>query len=537
MNSLENITKKIVDNKLLVGIYLFPIILLSFIFIVSSIFSNGFFFPIDDSYIYTKQAMNLLNGEFFTFSSGDVHTNSNSSVIYYLITAFHLFIAKLFFNDLSHILEGLVVISFIFNIVLYIVFVRQLHKLILKFSFSQVNHNLILLTIVTTLPIMFSFTTGLETGFTMTLLLVQLNYFLDKKIMNFTIVSVILSISRPENIILNFAYILLLMYKNFKKYDAKIYMSVIIIFISLFIVPFLNYYFTGEYKTASAARVHFNGVLKTMFAMANALSVQYTHPSWLAIEYRYVFNTIKILFSGVVLVSLVYFVMKKYKKYNLVNINSLIVNEKSNENKVFILLIIIIAYSFLPLLTSISFADYGRYLSPVIPFYVLLLILAINFNKKIVKLLIGLNLLMIPFYFVSHVNATSILGKTLKPIAMKLSEISDENTTIALDTAGYMSLFIKGNVIDVYGLGTTRYMKVHGDFDQVYELLQKENIDYVVGWETDTPTYYLDSAHYRKAFGENNIEMIYKSEIKTTTPIQPTFPKTMAVYEVKRLNL
>jgi len=534
--NLEKITKQIVENKLLIGIYLFPIILLSFMFVMSSVLSNGFFFSIDDSYIYTKQAMNLLNGEFFTFSSGDVHTNSNSSVIYYLITACHLFIAKMFFNDLSDVLEALVVISFIFNMVLYIVFVGQLHKLILKFSFSQVNHNLILLTTVTTLPVMFSFTTGLETGFTMTLLLVQLNYFLDKKITNFTIVSVLLSVSRPENIILNFAYILLLVYKNLKKYDFKIYISVIIIFMSLFIVPLLNYYFTGEYKTASAARVHFNGVLKVMFAIANALSVQYTHPNWLPTEYKYVFNTIKFLFSGVVLASLVYFIMKKYKKYNLVNINSLIVNEKNNENRIFILLIVILAYSFLPLLTSISFADYGRYLSPVIPFYVLLLILAVNFNKKIVKLLIGLNLLMISFYFVSHVNATSILGKTLKPIAIKLSNISDENSTIALDTAGYMSLFIKGNVVDVYGLGTTRYMKVHGDFDEVYKLLEKESIDYVVGWETDTPTYYLDSAHYRKAFGENNIQMIYKSDIKTITPIQPTFPKTMAVYEVKRSN-
>jgi hypothetical protein len=142
------------------------------------------------------------------------------------------------------------------------------------------------------------------------------------------------------------------------------------------------------------------------------------------------------------------------------------------------------------------------------------------------------NALVLSLCTLSYINMTSLIHYTVRPIAIAASQVTNDESITAIDSAGYLSLFINGKIIDVYGLGTMRYAKVHGNFPAVYKLLQSENLDYVVTWPNNTPKYYLDSAHYDGALGKKAISLVYNAPTNTFTSIDNIVPESLNLYKV-----
>jgi hypothetical protein len=432
-------------------------------------------------------------------------------------------------------LQVSVIISLLINGVFLFIFITQLERLCSRLIAPDKNKDLLLILILTTMPVIYPFISGLETGLTTMLLMVQINLFLQEKWKKFTIVSVVLSINRPENIILNMAYVLIIFLRkkniNFSYKRMAVYS--IIILISIFTVPLLNYFITGDFRTSSAARVDFHGI-QFIRAIFNALSSPYSEPVFINSAWYVWFDIVRIFFIAFI----AFLLFKKLsRKAGIVRgLNLYSVHKLARKEYVpLVIFVSMLSYALIPLLFSVKFAEWGRYLSPVIPFYYLLLMYFFSFSKKSIYLLIALNTITFVFYTIGHINSTTLMGKTIRPVAEKINLITDEHSVVALDTAGYLSLFANGKVIDVYGLGTTRYMKVHGDFNKVYNLIRVDNIDYFIAWVTDQPTHYLDSSHYENVFGKNNITKVFEYDVYFPLYSDDSFPEKIGIYRVNKV--
>jgi hypothetical protein len=499
---------------------------------LSWLYTGGIYFPVDDPYISLKQGQNLIDGQFFTYSYDGEKTNSNTSVIYYFISALVMLFANLFSQNIVNILENAVLINLLINFFILFALITFYKRIISLFQLSTAVQNLLVISIATSLPVMFAFMSGFETGLTMTLLLIQLTFFLEKRMIWFVIISMLIAINRPENIVVNLAYIFILFFvvKDVKSKDK--WLSSGFLFISIFFVPILNFYITGDLRSASAARVGWHGFLFAPLNLFKGFSIAFVDPGWLPNQVSNYLWYLRVLISSSVIFTLLYLIFRNLSFLNKESIRKWWENDKLSDAKV-ILFIVMASYVFLPVIIA-GEGEWGRYVSPVIPILYLLLTLILNFKVFIFYIFITLNILLTPIYALSHINVSSVLNSLYFPVAIKLNELSSNNEVIAIDSAGYLAHFIQGTVIDVYGLGTTRYMKIHGDFDLVYQQLRDDKIDFAATWSYEIPTAYLDSAHYRKAFGEDAVVEIFRSNLKAPTEIGGEYPKHLVIYKINK---
>ena len=522
-------------------IYSYVILFFLFFIFSSKIFFNHFYFPIDDAYIITNQAFNLIDGYFFQYSIFDEPNNSNSSVLFYLINAIFLKIISFFFNDRHLILETLVLVNSVFNFILIIVLINILKRFLILFEY-QGSKNILLFLIISSLPVIYPFISGLETGLTTTLILCQLYLFLKNKNILFIILTLILSINRPENIILNFLYVILFFLKSENKKIDIIYS--LIIFFSLSIVPLLNYSITGDLRTASASRVGLTLDIPILFErFINFFSTSFSYPNWLPEGYHLYFKILKNVFSTIFILIIIFSTIKIYTSYRLNKLNNIFI--KDSYIYFFIVSLLVIgSYSLVPFIAT-NYGEWGRYISPILPiFFVLFFSSCQYFKKTILFFVILVNIILIPLYFISHINIISIIDSILKPAAIEIYKISKKNDVVAIDSAGYISNFINGNVIDVYGLGTTRYMKIKTrkyktydeKFEKVYEQLRMDNINFVITWKSDEEKFYLDSKHYSNAFGSDNLKQLKSFKVNTITEIEKSFPNFLSIYMIDTIN-
>ena len=89
--------------------------------------------------------------------------------------------------------------------------------------------------------------------------------------------------------------------------------------------------------------------------------------------------------------------------------------------------------------------------------------------------------------------------------------------------------YIGGDVTRKYDIN-----RLPTDFDAVYQQLRDDKIDYAVTWSFEKPTAYLDSAHFRKAFGSESVVEVYRSTLNTFTEIESHFPKHLVIYKIVR---
>jgi hypothetical protein len=518
-------------NPIYLSFFTNIVVMVSIIYL-SWLYTGGIYFPVDDPYISLIQAQNLLDGQFFTYSYDGEKTNSNTSVIYYFVAALVMFFANLISNNTTEVLSTAVIVNLMFNFLIMIIFISFYKRLVSFFELPLKTQNLLVISVSTALPVMFAFISGFETGLTMTLMIIQLTFLLEKRMIWFVLISMVLAINRPENIVVNFAYICLLL---FIVKDIKInykWISVIFLFASIFFVPILNFYITGDLRSASAARVGWHGFLFTPLNIFNGFSIAFKDPGWLPDKITTYLWFLRVIVSSSIILALLYVIFKNKSILNNESIKNWWKNDKLSDAK-FILFVVMAAYVFLPVIIA-GEGEWGRYVSPALPILYLLLTLILNLRTIAFYIFLGLNVMLTPVYAVSHINISSVLDSLYLPVGLKLNEISDNNEVVAIDSAGYLAHFIDGTVVDVYGLGTTRYMKIHGDFDAVYQQLRDDKIDYAVTWSFEKPTAYLDSAHFRKAFGSESVVEVYRSTLNTFTEIEGHYPKHLVIYKIVR---
>jgi len=512
--------------------YIINMLVMIAILMVAWAYTGGFYFPADDPYISLKQASNLLNGQFFTYSYNGEKTNSNTSVIYYFVSTLTVLLAKTTSTNVQELLESAVIFNLIFNFLLMFIFISFYRRLVALFELKEKAQYFLVISVSTALPVMFAFMSGFETGLTMTLMLIQLTFFLEKRMVLFILITMVLAINRPENIVVNFSYIFIMFFITKDIKINKRWMATFFILASLFIVPLLNYFIIGDVRSASVARIGWHGFLFTPLNIFKGFSIAFVDPGFLPDKTATFLWYLRFTISSLIIITLLYVMINKKSFLNTQSMQLWWKNDKLSDAKI-VLFIVMAAYVFLPVIIA-GEGEWGRYVSPVLPILYLLLAIIVNVKLLGYYIFIGLNITMLPFYATSYINFSGIMSSLYLPVGVKLSEMAGKDDVVAIDSAGYLSHFVNGAVIDVYGLGTTRYMKIHRDFDAVYQQLRDDKITFAATWSYDKPTAYLDSAHYRKAFGNDSVVEVYRSNLKSFTQIGGEYPKNLVIYRINQ---
>ena len=187
------------------------------------------------------------------------------------------------------------------------------------------------------------------------------------------------------------------------------------------------------------------------------------------------------------------------------------INLVRNRSNVIILLIIIF-YSALPFVFLVR-GEYGRYFLPIIPLFFLFIIKISKINKNILKALIFLNFILLPIIGISHYSSVLHMKSLYHDNSEKLYENTTETSVTALEVAGYPSLFLRGKIIDVYGLGTKRYADIHNDYNLIYEMIKTEEVTNFLAFNTNKK-YYFDLGHFQSSLNDKKFKIIYSNKQK-----------------------
>lgn len=457
----------------------------------------NFIFPLDDAYIYTKFSDNLSKGYFFTFSLGEPRTNGSTSMIWYLLLgAMYSFIPSNYYDSAT------IAISVIFYLAT-ILLVIKIYKLILvEYEISGKCFTFIVTLGVSTSfllnQVTYAWFSGLEYPLTVFLLVLAGYSAIYKKYSLLSISTFLLAFSRPEGLFVACSIPAILYLRHRVNKDRSIltavYATVAAAIAGCVVYLAINYFMTGSFAPSSQARA------KTII--------------------------LKLILHAIIYFGIVYGLFKYLKK--IFNWNFSRMNDA--EWGILFLFVIASAYLFLPAMVGRS-GEWARYLTPV--FWIALLVsislLLRIYNKKKstwmslapITLLFIINLLAAPAWHQKYDSGSSFHHKVLVPTGMELKKIVAKNQTVALATAGIMSVLNTGITIDYYGLGTQRYATKGNLIDR----LMNDKPDYIVVWGNHSPQdKRLISTLEAKPYGPN-LSFIYKSPEYVLMPRFPTFLK------------
>ena len=492
----------------------------SFFLILFSLFKNNqIILPIDDAYIYFQQSYLLSKGSFLQFSNYDFHANACTSFIYYIIYTIFWLITNLIDIDLKNQIQLVTVFNLFLNLLLFYFYLISLQKIF----FSQFNKNYLSFSvIVSVVPVYYVFFIGLETGLTTLLVLLQFLFIYKGKNNFFLITSIIASLNRPENLVLNFVLISVFLILNPKIKKVEI-LLLLLLFISLFVVPSINYWAYSEIKTNSAARVGWGlgNILRLPGNIYDFIGSIYQNPDFLSKKFNNFFEAIKLILNSLFYYGLFSILFKSYNKISLKvtrdNFINLLTVIKKKYRFEFLSLVFVISYAITPLTLSFT-GEWSRYVVPVIPLFLILCFKVFNPNKLILGTLLLLNLALFPLYLISHLNSTHIIKKLHFDLASKVRTITKKTDIVATTAAGYLSLFVNGKIVDVYGLGTARYSVLDkNNIKSVYELVKTEGFTYLLTFNYgDEANNYMDLGHFKKALPNSSF-----TTIQTESAIYP----------------
>ena len=483
------------------------------------------FLLIDDAYIYSKMAINLSNGNFLSFSSGEPNVNAASSFLFYLVSTLpFLLFKKLSFEQNLWLVYGF---NFFLALCLFVASLKIFYSLPTikqKIQENKINKWITLLFFLNPIFLL-QYQNGLETGLTSFLLILQFSFFLKKKNKLFILISLISVINRPEQILVNIGYCIYFALRKEKR-SLLLISGTLLIFSTLLLV---NYIFTGSFLMTSSIRVgglnSSIGVLvhnaifivQTLLFPGSSLlldsfnSNKFIMPLLGSIVDIFSLNYYLSLSFVLLFTSSLYFIFKIRKMNYLIfwrsvqkTLGDLINFLKSVESVPFI---IIASYLVVPIYKS-GPGEMGRYVISIIPFICYVFIIncpAFLFYKKNLTVILALfsslylssfSLILQDCFFYSK-----LMSKLIYPSAQWINKNTSKEDTILLDTAGVLSLATPGKVIDVYGLGTNRY-KIRGDFEIVYSMIRDEKPNFYTTWKTKTKRAYLDSEHFNDALNQ-----------------------------------
>lgn len=465
-------------------------------------------FPVDDAYIVIKQADHLIKGEFFQYSLNDEKVNACTSFILYITYSTIWFISNFFNLGKVPTLYLATSLIYAFNFILLILFLNTLKKIVL-ILFKE-NCNIIYFSIASIFTIPYIFFYGLETGLTIVLISLQFLFLLENRKFFFLLITVISSLNRPENMVLNFVLSIYIFFfeNNFKK------RHILLILISISLIPLLNYLNFSDIKTSSSSRVSNNQSFLNFLSPLNfyyfLISFFGLIPSDLIQEkFRNYFIFLKFSYLSIFLI-----IFLKASKRLLPKINKSLIDKINldRNRSIIIILIIIIFYSALPFVFQAR-GEYGRYFLPIIPLFFIFIFKISEINRSILKALIFLNLSLLPILGVSHYSSVLHMKSLYHDNSEKLYENTSEKSVTALEVAGYPSLFLRGKIIDVYGLGTKRYADIHNDYNLIYEMIKTEQVTNFLAFNTNKK-YYFDLGHFQSSLNDKKFKIIYSNKQK-----------------------
>jgi hypothetical protein len=460
------------------------------------------FFTLDDAYIVLKSSENFIEyGELFSYNVMDENTNAITSFLFYLISI--IIVAPILMVG-APLVESYTFVVFTFNFFCLLNTARDFYQIMLN-TFTRTTSRFILVFFATLYPILVIWTNGLETSLGLFLVVRIARKLLEGEYRGLHLNVILLILTRPD---LGLSVLIVLFTLTFTKSLSNL--KYLIEGVSVFLIPIIiTKIVTGEFLTSSISRVPIGGnediYYKLISAVKNLLrapvyfaNFSVPHDGFNALS-NFIPSSIKFFSMGLFLyflsltagrVLFLYRTASDFPRY-LENIHF-------GKMIIFLYLMSLITVSSL---TGTGLGEFNRYFVFI---YVIALILILISEPKLIHLgaiksLLLVNLLMMPAAFVEVGSSITLNNQVLYPVAKKVQKIANERDIVMLDSAGLISILGKGKIIDVYGLGTQRYSKIHGDFKQVYRLINKDRPDFIVAWKMDKPTYYLDSAHYELA--------------------------------------
>lgn len=434
-------------------------------------------FPLDDSWIHMQFVKTFHEGYFFQYNIGEPTAGTTSPLWVVLITG------------LSFINSNLVFDAIFLSFVSYLFIVIYSYKLF-QFSFEKLEfENAKFLTFIASLLVVFSgrlnwaALSGMETNLFCLFCLMAVYYFLTKpenKILVFVMLG-LASATRPEGYLLSLIMLVYILFKE-RKISANLLIG---IFLFLIIsAPYLlfSYSISGN-------------ILPNTFEGHGGGRNYFPSFNYLKIIGQYFFRDNAVL--GILWLSgfVIYLVNFKKFREKLVNIN----------------LIFIWAYM-LPVVYSIAIPNWRhhvRYLIPIIPFFILIGIITLNFlaasikqnkftsflkSKTIYYIILFFSL---PYYFVYMtyigLNTQNINDQQVK-LAKWVKENVPQNEAVAINDIGAIKYFNGNKIIDMEGLVNSdilRFRKydINTRLDSTINLLKKNNVSHLVIYDEWYPNF------------------------------------------------
>jgi hypothetical protein len=514
-------------------------VLLVFLKVVPAmLFHFDLWYPIDDAYIYHQFASNLASGHFLTYSIGEPLANGCSSFLYYLLYAAVMFLAKQFWAG-APLFKTSQVFMMAVNFALYAYAIVIFKKIFEHFVPSAKSNTVFwaLLSVFSVNAVLFSAASGLEVALTLLLVMLETYFLVAGEYDRLFITMLFANLNRPENITMN-AFILIYLYLGLMLKKIRLNRPALMYLglaqISIFILPLMNYHFIGSFFSSSAARV---GVTDSS--------------GGLAIAYRLILNSqIKnlrlLMFFPLIFIIPEYYMpsVEALRLFSLLLLAPTLLlgyywhSLGRLKKEHFLIVLVFCSYLALPFITG-AIGEWSRYVVPVFPLFLLLLYafcsqINLRFMGLIVYTFLIVNLALFPVWCYYSFECTKLEHRFLWPIAKYMESHLKPTDKVGIDSAGILAVMNPGTSVDVYGLGTQRYSKIHGDFGIVYQQVLKDKLTYFVTWRTALKTYYLDTAHYDDIYhGKARLKEVFATEVKKEFVFHRDFPEKLVLCRVE----
>jgi len=434
--------------------------------------NNTFGFPLDDPWIHLTFAKNLVDYHSFSYFKNEMATAGSTSPVYTLILAAGFFIFK---NEM--------VLSYILGIAFLIFSGMAFYKLS-SFEFGKENYYALIFTGIFLSDKWMNFisVSGMETTMYIFTLIAAAYFYKTRKTIPFAVFLGLILWGRPDGLTFIAAIVLdylIAVYfsksdKSVKLFEKSELVKIGIIFAGIMILYFImNLALSGSIlpNTYTAKIVYYSSKSREFFMKVEVWQY-FTSGGYGIVMAGFVFSILKMLYD---------FSKKKY-----------------NGNIVYIAFAFALVFVYW---LKMPYAHrFGRYLMPIIPFF--LLVSALGY-RDLIKILgsyfknrnfaVGLYIFiaaMILYYSVNtfiagkkdYADECKYIADRQVAAAMWLKENTKEGDIVATHDVGAIAFYSGRKIVDVAGLVTPELISKINDEnynDFLVEYLKKENVSYL----------------------------------------------------------
>lgn len=462
---------KIIFYSLLI---LFPIFL-TYVYLRSSVkFNHVFSFPLDDPWIHLTFAKNLVEYFSFSYFKNEMATAGSTSPLYTIIVALGFIFSN---NEM--------IISYIVGILFLILSVLTFYKLS-SFEFERENLFAMICTGMFVLDKWMNFiaVSGMETTMFILILVLCAYFYKVRKAIPFAVMLGLIMWTRPDGVAFIGAviadYLLIKLFTrneiNLNFFSPAEMKKILLIFAGLTGLYFImNYSLSGSIlpNTYDAKLTYYSPEFRSRSDFLKFEVWDYfTKGSYYILMIGFLFSLLKFFFD-------------LYKK-------------TYNPNTVYILFILFLVFIYW---LKLPYAHrFGRYMMPVIPFFVLVSTIGFRdlarfinkytsnvlFAKSVFYILIGITFFMgVKDYDENrelYVSNTKYIYERQVEAAKWIKEYTKENDVIATHDVGAIGYYSNRKIIDVAGLITPELIKKINDADYVNymtDFLNKNGVTYL----------------------------------------------------------